>query len=113
MLLLYRFKEVGRGGDNSIFHLVPPHFQATEAAIDQFTIIVKEYESIAFPPAFYGLGKALVRLHRHSEALDKAKEGLSLLPNYHLPVSLTWPGTTEVIQETLSHNTEVRLWREE
>ena len=75
--------------------------------MDQFSTILKDFETIAFPPAFYGLGKALMQLHRHSEAVEKAKEGLSLLPNYHLPVSLMWPGTNEVLQETLSQNVEV------
>ena len=83
--------------------------QTTEAAVVQFTIILEQYDMIIFPPALYGLAKALVRLHRHFEALEKAKEGLELLPSYHLPVSLHWPGTDEIMTEALAQNVEVKL----
>ena len=73
----------------------------------QFTIILEQYSMVIFPPALYGLGKALAQLHRHFEALEKAKEGLELLPSYHLPVSLTWPGTDEILAEALAQNVEV------
>ena len=83
--------------------------QTLEAAVTQFTIIVEKKDlMVPFPPAFYGLGKALAKLHRHGDALEKAKEGLMLMPNYHLPVSMTWPGTNEVLTEALAHNVEVR-----
>ena len=62
---------------------------------------------IPFPPALYGLAKALAKLHRHSEALEKTKEGLKLLSSYHLPSSLNWPGTNEVLTEALAQNVEV------
>ena len=83
--------------------------QTTETAVVQFTIILEQYGMVIFPPALYGLGKALAQLHRHFEALEKAKEGLELLPSYgnHLPVSLTWPGTNEVMTEALVQNVEV------
>ena len=81
--------------------------QSTEAAVVQFTTILEKYCKVVFPPALFGLGKALAQLHRHLEALEKAKKGLELLPSYHLPVSLTWPGTNEVITEALAHNVEV------
>ena len=81
--------------------------QNSETAVVQFTTILEKYSKVVFPPALYGLGKALAQLHRHLEALDKAKEGLELLPSYHLPVSLTWPGTNEVITDALAHNVEV------
>ena len=64
---------------------------------------------VIFPPALYGLGKALAQLHRHFEALEKAKEGLELLPSYHLPVSMHWPGTDEIITEALAQNVEVHV----
>ena len=83
--------------------------QSLEAAVSQFmTIVEKKDLMVPFPPAFYGLGKALAKLHRHGDALDKAREGLKLLRNYHLPVSLTWPGTNEVLTEALAQNVEVR-----
>ena len=83
--------------------------QSLEAAVTQFTTIVEKKDlMVPFPPALYGLGKALAKLHRHGDALEKAKEGLKLLPSYHLPVSLTWPGTNEVLTEALAQNVEVR-----
>ena len=83
--------------------------QSLVAAVNQFTIIVEKKDlMVPFPPAFYGLGKALAKLHCHGDALEKAKEGLKLLPDYHLPVSLTWPGTNEVLTEALAQNVEVR-----
>lgn len=75
----------------------------------QFTIILEQFSKVIFPPALYGLGKALAQLHRHFEALDKAKEGLELLPSYHLPVSLHWPGTNEIMTEALAQNVEVHV----
>ena len=84
--------------------------QNTETAIVQFTIILEQYNTVIFPPALYGLGKALAQLHRHFEALEKAKEGLELLPSYHLPVSLTWPGTNEIMTEALVQNVEVHAY---
>jgi len=59
-----------------------------------------------FPPAYYGMGKSLVLLHRHNEALAMVKEGLELLPHYHL-IQLFWPGTTEGIQECHPQDIEV------
>ena len=84
--------------------------QTTKLAIAQFNIILEQYGMVIFPPALYGLGKALAQLHRHFEALDKAKEGLELLPSYHLPVSLHWPGTDEIMTEALAQNVEVRTY---
>ena len=83
------------------------YFQATEEALTQFTTITEKYFMVPFPPALFGMGKALAQLHCHLEALEKAKEGLKLLPSYHLPASLTWPGTSEVLNEALAQNVEV------
>ena len=92
------------------FHVIDDEspLQTIKAAIKQFTTIISDYVMVPFPPALYGLGKALSILHRQAEALKKAKEGLKLLPSYHLPSSLTWPGTNEVITEALVQNVEVR-----
>ena len=79
-------------------------------AVVQFTVILEDYKMVIFPPALYGLGKALAQLHRHTEALEKAKEGLELLPSYHLPASMTWPGTNEILSEALSQNVEVLVY---
>ena len=59
-----------------------------------------------FPPAYYGMGKSLVLLHRHQEALATVKSGVELLPHYHL-MQLLWPGTSEAIQECHSQDIEV------
>ena len=59
-----------------------------------FTTIVGKKDLIAMvpfpPPALHGFGMALAKLHRHGDALEKAKEGLNLLPSYHLQTA--WPG---------------------
>lgn len=73
----------------------------------QFNIIISEYEFVIFPPAYCGMGKALVLLHNHSEAQVYAQKGLDLLPSYRL-LPLNWPGTSKHIFECLPHDVEVR-----
>ncbi len=52
------------------------------------------------------MGKSLVLLHRHNEALVTVKKGLQSMSTYHL-IPLTWPGTDEAIQECHPQDVEV------
>ena len=66
-----------------------------------------DYSYSSFPPAYYGIGRSLVLLHRHSEALESVKKGIGFLSSHHL-VLLTWPGTSVHIGECHLQDIQVR-----
>lgn len=73
--------------------------------MSQFNLLLTDYPLFPFPPAYYGLGKALALLHNHSEARLHVKKGLDLLPSYRSR-PLTWPGTSSDIVECIPHDIE-------
>ena len=81
--------------------------QNVEKALAQFNLIISKFEFSHFPAVYYGIGKSLAFLHRHSEALVSVEKGLGVLPSYRL-ITLTWPGTNVNIIECLPHEIEVR-----
>ena len=80
--------------------------QDADMAMTQFNHIITNH-LFNFPPAYYGVGKALVLLHNHTEARVHIKRALELLPSYRA-APLTWPGTSTIMVECMPHDVEVR-----
>lgn len=72
-----------------------------------FNAIIVEIEGYsAFTPAYYGMARALILLHHHTEALDHTKKGLDSASSYKTN-NMTFPGTKTIIPECLSVEIEV------
>ena len=81
--------------------------QDAETALVHFNTVLTCDSFSTFPPAYYGIGRSLYVLHRHSEALDSVRKGISFLSSFRL-IELTWPGTSVDMVECHPDEVEVK-----
>ena len=74
-----------------------------------FEKILKTWEYLPFPLAYYGLGRSLIKQNRFTEALEPLNRGLSVLNFRSDWKPLSWPGSPTVIIEESEPNM-IRLY---
>ncbi|XP_053792533.1 E3 ubiquitin-protein ligase TTC3 isoform X2 [Vidua chalybeata] len=86
------------------------HPEALARAEHQFKKIMEEYpEESCFCLAHYGIGRVYLRQNRFAHALDQFLRSKLMIDFKIVPGVLTWPGTTEVIEETRMENLQMAL----
>ncbi|XP_066170267.1 E3 ubiquitin-protein ligase TTC3 [Sylvia atricapilla] len=86
------------------------HPAALAKAEDQFKKIIDEYpEESCFCLAHYGIGRVYLRQNRFLHALDQFLRSKLMADFMIVPGVLTWPGTTQVIEETRIENLQMAL----
>ncbi|XP_048351643.1 E3 ubiquitin-protein ligase TTC3 isoform X2 [Sphaerodactylus townsendi] len=79
-------------------------------AEDHFNKIIENYQKVRFNClAHYGIGKVYLRQNRFSEALDQFMKSKFMVGYKIVPGVLTWPTTSEVIEETRVERLQVML----
>ncbi|XP_054829131.1 E3 ubiquitin-protein ligase TTC3 [Eublepharis macularius] len=79
-------------------------------AEDHFNKIIEEYQKVRFNClAHYGTGRVYLRQNRFSEALDQFMKSKFMIGYKIVPGVLTWPTTSEVIEETRAERLQVML----
>nr|XP_056714474.1 E3 ubiquitin-protein ligase TTC3 [Euleptes europaea] len=79
-------------------------------AEDHFNKIIEQYQKVRFNClAHYGIGKVYMRQNRFSEALDQFMKSKFMAGYKIVPGVLTWPTTSEVIEETRAERFQVML----
>ncbi|XP_006814782.2 E3 ubiquitin-protein ligase TTC3-like [Saccoglossus kowalevskii] len=74
--------------------------QELEEAFEKFQCIIIEHQSMIFPLAYYGRGRAFIQQNRYLEALVPLKKGLTILSRHTNCPVLDWPGTKQIIPES-------------
>ncbi|XP_056366168.1 E3 ubiquitin-protein ligase TTC3 isoform X2 [Oenanthe melanoleuca] len=86
------------------------HPEALAKAEHQFKRIIEEYpEENCFCLAHYGIGKVYLRQNRFLHALDQFLRAKLMIDFKFVPGVLTWPGTSQVIEETRMENLQIAL----
>ncbi|KFW69900.1 E3 ubiquitin-protein ligase TTC3, partial [Pygoscelis adeliae] len=84
--------------------------EALTKAEDQFKKIIQQYQEERFGClAYYGIGKVYLRQNRFSDALDQFMKSQTMFNHKILPGVLTWPTTSQVIEETRTENLQLIL----
>ncbi|XP_077198783.1 E3 ubiquitin-protein ligase TTC3 [Paroedura picta] len=79
-------------------------------AEDYFNKIIQQYQKVRFNClAHYGIGKVYLRQNRFPEALDQFLKSKFMAGYKIVPGVLTWPTTSEVIEETRTERLQVML----
>ncbi|XP_072792022.1 E3 ubiquitin-protein ligase TTC3 isoform X4 [Taeniopygia guttata] len=86
------------------------HPEALARAEVQFKKIIEDYpEESCFCLAHYGIGRVYLRQNRFAHALDQFLRSKLMIDFNIVPGVLTWPGTSEVIEETRIENLQMAL----
>ncbi|CAN8197029.1 unnamed protein product [Coccothraustes coccothraustes] len=86
------------------------HPEALAKAEDQFKKIIEKYpEERCFCLAHYGIGRVYLRQNRFALALEQFLRSMLVIDFKIVPGVLTWPGTTQVIEETRIENLQMAL----
>ncbi|XP_030919922.1 E3 ubiquitin-protein ligase TTC3 [Geospiza fortis] len=86
------------------------HPEALAKAEVQFKKIIEQYpEESCFCLAHYGIGRVYLRQNRFVHALDQFLRSKLMIDFKIVPGVLTWPGTTQVIEETRIENLQMAL----
>ncbi|XP_010281056.1 PREDICTED: E3 ubiquitin-protein ligase TTC3, partial [Phaethon lepturus] len=84
--------------------------EALTKAEDQFKKIIEQYQEERFGClAYYGIGKVYLRQNRFSDALDQFVKSQIMVNHKIVPGVLTWPTTSQVIEETRTENLQLIL----
>ncbi|XP_021261084.1 E3 ubiquitin-protein ligase TTC3 isoform X6 [Numida meleagris] len=84
--------------------------EALTKAEDQFKKIIEQYQEERFDClAYYGIGKVYLRQNRFSDALDQFMKSQTMVNRKIVPGVLTWPTTSQVIEETRTENLQLFL----
>ncbi|KFO88570.1 E3 ubiquitin-protein ligase TTC3, partial [Buceros rhinoceros silvestris] len=84
--------------------------EALLKAENQFKRIIEEYQEERFGClAYYGIGKVYLRQNRFSDALDQFMKSQTMVNHKIVPGVLTWPATSQVIEETRIENLQLSL----
>ncbi|XP_040440994.1 E3 ubiquitin-protein ligase TTC3 isoform X1 [Falco naumanni] len=84
--------------------------EALTKAEDQFKKIIEQYQEERFGClAYYGIGKVYLRQNRFSDALDQFMKSQTMVNHKIVPGVLTWPTTSQVIEETRIENLQLTL----
>ncbi|NXL92872.1 TTC3 ligase, partial [Alectura lathami] len=84
--------------------------EALTKAEDQFNKIIEQYQEERFDClAYYGIGKVYLRQNRFSDALDQFMKSQTMVSRRIVPGVLTWPTTSQVIEETRIENLQLIL----
>ncbi|POI35088.1 hypothetical protein CIB84_001160 [Bambusicola thoracicus] len=84
--------------------------EALTKAEDQFKRIIVQYQQERFDClAYYGIGKVYLRQNRFSDALNQFKKSQTMINHKIVPGVLTWPTTSQVIEETRTENLQLFL----
>ncbi|XP_010147561.1 PREDICTED: E3 ubiquitin-protein ligase TTC3, partial [Eurypyga helias] len=84
--------------------------EALAKAEDQFKKIIEQYQEERFGClAYYGIGKVYLRQNRFSDALDQFMKSQTMVNHRIVPGVLTWPTTSQVIEETRTENLQLIL----
>ncbi|XP_069641234.1 E3 ubiquitin-protein ligase TTC3 isoform X5 [Haliaeetus albicilla] len=84
--------------------------EALTKAEDQFKKIIEQYQEERFGClAYYGIGKVYLRQNRFSDALDQFIKSQTMVNHKIVPGVLTWPTTSQVIEETRTENLQLIL----
>ncbi|XP_037992049.1 E3 ubiquitin-protein ligase TTC3 [Motacilla alba alba] len=84
--------------------------EALTKAESQFKKIMEEYpEESCFCLAHYGIGRVYLKQNRFVHALDQFLRSKLMIDFKIVPGVLTWPGTTQVIEETRIENLQMAL----
>ncbi|KAL8190532.1 UNVERIFIED_CONTAM: hypothetical protein K2H54_055395 [Gekko kuhli] len=79
-------------------------------AEDYFNKIIEQYQKVRFNClAHYGIGKVYLRQNRFSEGLDQFMKSKFMAGYKIVPGVLTWPTTSEVIEETRPERLQIML----
>ncbi|XP_059696120.1 E3 ubiquitin-protein ligase TTC3 isoform X2 [Haemorhous mexicanus] len=86
------------------------HPEALAKAEDQFKKIMEKYpEESCFCLAHYGIGRVYLKQNRFAHALDQFLRSKLMIDFKIVPGVLTWPGTTQVIEESRVENLQMAL----
>ncbi|XP_035401875.1 E3 ubiquitin-protein ligase TTC3 isoform X3 [Cygnus atratus] len=84
--------------------------EALTKAEFQFNKIIEQYQEERFDClAYYGIGKVYLRQNRFSDALDQFMKSQTMVSHKIVPGVLTWPTTSQVIEETRKENLQLIL----
>ncbi|XP_064923759.1 E3 ubiquitin-protein ligase TTC3 isoform X1 [Columba livia] len=84
--------------------------EALTKAEDQFKKIIEQYQEERFGClAYYGVGKVYLRQNRFSDALDQFMKSQTMINHRIVPGVLTWPTTSQVIEETRTEKLQLTL----
>ncbi|XP_072185356.1 E3 ubiquitin-protein ligase TTC3 isoform X2 [Excalfactoria chinensis] len=84
--------------------------EALAKAEDQFKRIIVQYQEERFDClAYYGIGKVYLRQNRFSDALNQFMKSQTMINHKIVPGVLTWPMTSQVIEETRTENLQLFL----
>ncbi|KFV59323.1 E3 ubiquitin-protein ligase TTC3, partial [Gavia stellata] len=84
--------------------------EALTKAEDQFKKIIEQYQEERLGClAYYGIGKVYLRQNRFSNALDQFMKSQTMVNHKIVPGVLTWPTTSQVIEETRTENLQLIL----
>ncbi|OXB68617.1 hypothetical protein ASZ78_014264 [Callipepla squamata] len=84
--------------------------EALTKAEDQFKRIIEQYQEERFDClAYYGIGKVYLRQNRFSDALDQFMKSQTMINHKIIPGVITWPTTSQVIEETRTKNLQLLL----
>uniref|UniRef100_A0A803XPU2 E3 ubiquitin-protein ligase TTC3/DZIP3 domain-containing protein n=1 Tax=Meleagris gallopavo TaxID=9103 RepID=A0A803XPU2_MELGA len=84
--------------------------EALTKAEDQFKRIIVHYQEERFDClAYYGIGKVYLRQNRFSDALNQFMKSQTMINRKIVPGVLTWPMTSQVIEETRTENLQLFL----
>ncbi|XP_009986041.1 PREDICTED: E3 ubiquitin-protein ligase TTC3, partial [Tauraco erythrolophus] len=84
--------------------------EALTKAEDEFKKIIEQYQEERFGClAYYGIGKVYLRQNRFSAALDQFLKSQTMVNHKIVPGVLTWPTTSQVIEETRTENLQLTL----
>ncbi|XP_068000700.1 E3 ubiquitin-protein ligase TTC3 isoform X2 [Melanerpes formicivorus] len=84
--------------------------EALTKAEDQYKKIIEQYHEERFGClAYYGIGKVYLRQNRFSDALDQFMKSQTMLNHKIVPGVLTWPASSQIIEETRIENLQLML----
>ncbi|XP_064008579.1 E3 ubiquitin-protein ligase TTC3 isoform X3 [Pogoniulus pusillus] len=84
--------------------------EALSKAEDQYKKILEQYQEERFGClAYYGIGKVYLRQNRFSDALDQFMKSQTMVNHRIVPGVLTWPTSSQVIEETRIENLQLIL----
>ncbi|XP_074956313.1 E3 ubiquitin-protein ligase TTC3 isoform X1 [Phalacrocorax aristotelis] len=84
--------------------------EALTKAEVQFKKIIEQYQEERFSClAYYGIGKVYLRQNRFSDALDQFMKSQTMVNHKIVPGVLTWPTSSQVIEETRTENLQLIL----
>ncbi|XP_054255541.1 E3 ubiquitin-protein ligase TTC3 [Indicator indicator] len=84
--------------------------EALTKAEGQYKKIIEQYQEERFGClAYYGIGKVYLRQNRFSDALDQFMKSQTMVHHKIVPGVLTWPTSSQVIEETRMENLQLIL----